>query len=492
MNLNLSKILHLDGVVGTGIKHALGIDTKKLVNRLEAVAFSEQITKEPFPLRQRDEDNDAFIQRLTLFNSTLIRNLSNNVVSAFSSSGHSRVRQRLAQEPIASGLFFFNPLLRISVSTNRFPGLGYRSESNQVRIDAEVDFAGLLYFVLPFIVRNPETRILINRRANSGVNIPVILQELLRSTRNSTCGNFEITTDYVPFPDEYLDLLELRNTLLDIDYLCSPAGVDALFDLFAFHSTIEDNYIKFEQFTQGVDMNAGHTTSAMSLSNEMLPIDTSVDNRTVNYIITPATRRTAAVMGQYNVVLRRNELRRLSGHSYGENCYNSVHNVDAYLTSQYLYDTENNQRFIIRYFSERINIDVSVSATGTYVCHRMCKDLRNDPKGKFHRAVKRQSSPEQSPNAVRRKTMTEKNTRSPNIQPNTSESKETSDFKNSKNIENPVDSGSSDSQTDQISKIVSKFAKLDKKFIQHFSEMLNDLSSLSNTETTSNPRVMFT
>lgn len=142
------------------------------------------------------------------------------------------------------------------------------SEVLRQRTFARVPIAAILFYTLFMLAGTASIRSALNQRMLDGSPIPSFFAEKLSSNRISRCGNFSLTPDSTGFiSQEDLTILELNNTLFDIDYMKTDSGLDALFSLLARINRADGNYIRFIE-GRTFKLDSGTYTTETSLSFE--------------------------------------------------------------------------------------------------------------------------------------------------------------------------------------------------------------------------------
>lgn len=326
------SIIHLSELLRLGIDIIVKRTPELITASISQQEIVEQQLAAPLPVQQKDEPDDLFKQRLQDYWVLFLAQFSFQELLIFNSSSQMKLRAEISKDPFVRNCQAYQGAENIDIFSNNRISPNRQDVSIRTRSFEFTPVGSLLFFVCGIIAMSQEARVYINSNAtpDGETRIPRFFHEQLLNDRFSNCADWRITTEIVSLPRTVLQVLDLENTIVDLQYLLTQQGISALFGFFARLNTYPELYIEMVPFTKPIMMESGNTTTATALycSDNVTQNKVERDVTFVKEAVDDKGNKTT-IKGTYKVEVPKSlNLSILGGHSYGANL-NGVHCVDA-------------------------------------------------------------------------------------------------------------------------------------------------------------------
>lgn len=337
-----------------------------------------------YPILQTGESPDDYKKRVELWFTSALQMIHSQECSKFSDPEQRFIREELINDPFLRNVVGQRGSVAIDRhSTNQFPPALTRADQRQ-RTFESIPLCFVIWYTCQFVASNGANRSDLAVFQTGNRPVPTLLNELIKSNRQSNCGNFQITPTSSGLPQNVVSILDLQGTALDPAYLSSPSGLNALYDFFSRLNQYPGNYVPMEPY-QHVELQAGNTTTLNSISIESAP-DVFTTSTTASYGgpnivekgLAPGSTKVKQISltdGNYPGVIKV-----LPGNAYGTSI-NGVHAADSFLLRRHLKDKSGIQVFIGQY-SESLIPSSMTTNYALYVVMRAVMQIVNKPPGK--------------------------------------------------------------------------------------------------------------
>lgn len=260
----MKNFLHEQELRLRGIAISIRRGLKNLTNFFNFDYSLQLIILEPYPTAQKGETKKSLSDRRRKWFEKVLQTLGYQESLKFSSADNRILREEITNDPILKNLVYARGSSNIDINTNTKYSPAIVKDSYRQRTFESVPIACLLYYSSAAIASSQSVRAIVNEYAAKGFKIPRILDEFLKSTRQSTIGPGFLTPGVKSLPSSVITDLGIAKTLFDFDWLLTRDGITAFMAFTSRLHQFEGNYIDFVDFSSAVPFNAGYQTTAMA------------------------------------------------------------------------------------------------------------------------------------------------------------------------------------------------------------------------------------